>query len=69
MDKLLEGKMYWSVLEIAAWVIRFKDNSLAKRQMRRKQRGVLCTDEIQQAKELWVRRAQKRITQDTETPG
>ena len=29
----------------------------------------MCTDEIRQAKELWVRRAQKRIPQDTETPG
>ena len=30
---------------------------------------MLCTDEIRQAKELWVRRAQNRILQDTETPG
>ena len=30
---------------------------------------MLCTDEIRQAKELCVRRAQKRIPQDTETPG
>ena len=39
------------------------------RQMRKKRKGALCTDENRQAMELWVRRAQKRIPQDTETPG
>ena len=37
--------------------------------MRKKRTGGLCTDEIRQAKELLVRRAQKRIPQDAETPG
>ena len=68
-DQLLEGKPYWTVLRITAWAIRFKDNTLAKKQMTKKRKGALCTDEIRQAKELWVRRAQKRIPQDTETPG
>ena len=68
-DQLLESKPYWTVLRITAWAIRFKDNTLAKKQMRKKRKGVLCTDEIRQAKELWVRRAQKIIPQDTETPG
>ena len=68
-DQLLEGKPYWNVLRITAWAIRFKDNTLAKKQMTKKRKGALCTDEIRQAKELWVRRAQKRIPQDTETPG
>ena len=68
-DQLLEGKPYWTVLRVTAWAIRFKDNTLAKKQMRKKRKGALCTDEIRQAKELWVRRAQKRIPQDTETPG
>ena len=68
-DQLLEGKPYWTVLRVTAWAIRFKDNTLAKKQMRKKPKGALCTDEIRQAKELWVRRAQKRIPQDTETPG
>ena len=63
---MLEGKSYWTVLRITAWAIRFKDNTLTKKQMRK---GVLCTDEIRQANELRVRRAQKRIPQDTETPG
>ena len=66
---MLEGKSYWTVLRITAWAIRFKDNTLAKKQMTKKRKGALCTDEIRQAKELWVRRAQKRIPQDTETPG
>ena len=68
-DQLLEDKPYWTVLRITAWAIRFKDNTLAKKQMTKKRKGALCTDEIRQAKELWVRRAQKRILQDTETPG
>ena len=68
-DQFLESKPYWTVLRITAWAIRFKDNTLAKKQMRKKRKGALCTDEIRQAKELWVRRAQKRIPQDTETPG
>ena len=66
---MLEDKPYWTVLRIIAWAIRFKDNTLAKKQMTKKRKGALCTDEIRQAKELWVRRAQKRIPQDTETPG
>ena len=37
--------------------------------MRKKRKGLLCTDEIRGAKELWMGRAQKRIPQDTETPG
>ena len=68
-DQLLEGKPYWTVLRVTAWAIRFKDNTLAKKQMRKKRKGALCTDEIRQPKELRVRRAQKRIPQDTETPG
>ena len=31
-DQLLEGKPYWTVLRIIAWAIRFKDNTLAKKQ-------------------------------------
>ena len=68
-DQLLEGKPYWTELRFTAWAKRFKDNTLAKKQMRKKRKKALCTDEIRQAKELWVRRAQKRIPQDTETPG
>ena len=68
-DQLLEGKPYWTVLRITAWAIRFKGNTMTKKQMRKKRKGVLCTDEIRQAKELWARRAQKIIPQDTETPG
>ena len=60
-DQLLEGKPYWTVLRITAWTIRFKDNTLAKKQM--------CTDQIKQAKQLWVRRAQSQIPQRTETQG
>ena len=37
--------------------------------MRKKRKGLLCTDGIRGVKELWVRRAQKKIRQDTETPG
>ena len=56
-DQLLEGKPYWTVLRITAWAIRFKDNTLAQKQMRKNRKGAWCTDEIRQAKELWVRRA------------
>ena len=31
-DQLLEGNPYWNVLRITAWAIRFKDNTLAKKQ-------------------------------------
>ena len=31
-DQLLEGKPYWTVLRITAWAIRFKDNTLTKKQ-------------------------------------
>ena len=68
-DQLLEDKPYWAVLTVTAWAIRFKNNTLTKKQMRKKRKGLLCIDEIRGAKELWVRRAQKRIPQDTETPG
>ena len=65
----MEGKPYWTVLRITAWTIRFKDNTLAKKQMRKKRKGALCTGQIKQAKQLWVRRAQRGIPQATETPG
>ena len=65
-DQLLEAKPYWAVLRVTAWAIRLENNTLAKKQSRKKRKGALCTDEIRRAKELW---AQKRIQQDTETPG
>ena len=51
-DQRLEGKPYWTVLRSTAWSIRFKDNTLAKKQMRKTRKGTLCADEIRQAKEL-----------------
>ncbi|XP_068690319.1 uncharacterized protein [Montipora foliosa] len=42
-DQLLEGKPYWTVLRVTAWATRFKDNTLAKKEMRKrgKERCVL----------------------------
>ena len=51
-DQLLEGKPYCTVLRITTWALRFKDNTLTKKQMSKRRKGVLCTDEISQAKEL-----------------
>ena len=68
-DQLVEGKPYWAVPRITAWAIELKNYTLAKKQMRKKRKGALCTYEIRRAKELWVRRVQERIPQDTETPG
>ena len=68
-DQLLERKPYWIVLRITAWAVRFTGNPLEKKQKGRKQKGALCTDEIRRAKELWMRRVQREISKDTETPG
>ena len=67
-DQLLECEPYWSVLRFTAWAIRFKGNALANKQKGRKQKRALCTDEIRRAKELWMRRAQRGISKDMETP-
>ena len=66
---MLERKPYRIVLRITAWAVRFKGNALEKKQKGRKQKGALCTDEIRRAKDLWMRRVEKGISKDTETPG
>ena len=68
---MLLRKPYWSTLRITAWALRFAHNCLAKTQKKtqKKQADSLCTEEILQAREHWIRRVQKSAPEDLERPG
>ena len=63
-DELLKRKPYWNTLRITAWTLRFIHNSLSKSRKLMRQSSPLSSDEIQQAKEHWVRRVQRDIPED-----
>ena len=68
-DELLSRNTYWRTLRITAWVLRFKTNSLAKLKKIKKKSGPLCTEELVKAKQHWVKRVQRGISDDMERPG
>ena len=68
-EELLSRNTYWRTLQITAWVLRFKTNSLAKLKKIKKKSGPLCTEELAEPKQHWVERAQRGIPEDMERPG
>ena len=65
---LLERNSYWGTLCVTAWVLRFVDNSLAKRRGPKK-KSALHTGEIEAAKKCWIRKAQRNVNDEVEAPG
>ena len=68
-DELLARRPYWKVLRITAWVLRFKANTLLKSQKAKKVSGPLHTAELKAARDYWVRKVQRRVSENMERPG
>ena len=67
-DSLLDRNPYWRTLRITAWVLRFVNNSLSKTRGSKKNES-LNTDEIEAAKNCWVRKVQRDVREKTVAPG
>ena len=68
-EELLSRSTYWRVLQITAWVLRFKTNSLAKLRKIKRKSGPLRAEELAEAKQHWVERVQRGIPDGMERPG
>ena len=68
-DLLLTLKPYWDTLRITAWTLRFIHNSQAKKLGAEKIKGPLTTDEITCSRNMWIRKVQRHIPEDTESNG
>ena len=68
-DWLLERSSYWKTLRVTAWCLRFKHNCLAKGQKLKRKSGPLQTEEIENARNYWVKRVQGKEPEVLESPG
>ena len=68
-DLLLTRKPYWDTLRISACALRFIHNSQAKKLGAEKIKGLLTTDEITCSRNMWIRKVQRHIPEDTERIG
>ena len=68
-DWLLERSSYWKALRDTAWCLRFKHNCLAKGQKLKRKSGPLQTEEIENARNYWVKRVQGEAPEVLESPG
>ena len=67
-DTLLSRKSYWTTLRIGAWVLRFVNNSKAKKKSERV-KGPLTTEEINKARVYMTVRAQRNKPGNLQRPG
>ncbi|XP_048575296.1 uncharacterized protein LOC116604510 [Nematostella vectensis] len=68
-DDLLQRNSYWKTLRVTAWAQRFRANALAKMRKENKRKGPPTTDDIAQAEVCWVKRVQKYVQPDLQSPG
>ena len=68
-DELLARRPYWKILRITAWVLRFKANTLLKSQRAKNVSGPLHTAELKAARDYWVRKVQRSVSENMERPG
>lgn len=68
-DLLLERSSYWKTLRVTAWCLRFKQNCLAKGQKSKRKSGPLQTEEIENARNHWVKKVQSNTPETLESPG
>ena len=62
-DWLLERSSYWKTLRVTTWCLRFKHNCLVKIQKLKRVKSPLQTEEIENAKNCWVKRVQVETLQ------
>ena len=62
LDDLLEKFTKWKAIRVAAWIIRFIQNSRTKNTERLG--GLLTANETKKAELFWVKRVQERATAD-----
>ena len=54
---------------MTAWALRFKHNSLTKRNKTKRRTGPLTTEELSYAKDQWIRKEQAGVQPDVKRPG
>ena len=62
-DDLLNRKPYWNTLRTIAWALRFMHSSLAKLRKTKRRSGPLITEEIIAARNHWVIKSQRGISE------
>lgn len=62
LDGLLEKFSQWKTIRVTAWIIRFTQNSRAKKSKRLE--GPLTADETKKAELFWVKRVHAQATAD-----
>ena len=68
-DALLDRSTLWRTLRVTAWTLRFMHNTLAKKRKAKKRTGPLTTEQIERARDHWVKKVQADVESDLETPG
>ena len=68
-DWLLERSSNWKTLRVTTWCLRFKHNCLVKIQKLKRVKGTLQAEEIENAKNFWVKRVQAETLQMLDSPG
>ena len=68
-DALLERSNYWRTIRVTAWVLRFISNCRARKNKLKKTSGPLVTEEINTARNCWVKRVQKADEVYLQYPG
>ena len=64
-DELLARRLYWKVLRITAWVLRFKANTLLKSQRGRRSQDH-CTQQSLTPRDYWVRKVERSVSENME---
>ena len=67
-DTLLDRSKLCSTLQVTAWALRFKHNSLTKKHKTKKRTGPLATEELSYAREQWIRKEQAGVQPDIKSP-
>jgi hypothetical protein len=68
-DFLLERNSYWRTLRVTAWILRLLYNCLSRARWNKKRTGPLVSEEIKDARNAWVRRVQRGVNPELQTPG
>ena len=67
-DTLLARSKLWKTFRVTAWTQRFKHNSLTKKHKTRKRTGPLTTEELNYARDGWIKKEQAGVETDIESP-
>ena len=68
-DALLSRSTLWKTFRVTAWALRFVHNSLIKRRNAGKRTGPLTTEEMNAARQLWIKKVQGDVEPALENPG